>query len=312
MQKIVTITLNPAIDKSTSIDALAPEKKLKCSLPKFEPGGGGINVSRALNKLGVDSTAIYLAGGYTGMFFKDLLKKEISSEIMLEISGHTRENLIVFDQTSSLQYRFGMPGPVILEKEWKNIINAIEKLDDTNYIIASGSVPEGVPKDIFAQIAVIAKKKNIKLILDTCGEALRLAINEGAYLIKPNLNELSFLSNKEELSMEAAVIAAKELIVNGKSELIIVSMGANGALMVSKEECIHLMPPEVKRISTVGAGDSMVAGIVKSLSENKSFKDAAKYGVACGSAATINPGTELCKKSDADQIYKQIREIKIN
>lgn len=312
MQKIVTVTFNPAIDKSTTITTLIPEKKLKCSTPFFEPGGGGINVSRALNKLGVNSKAIYLAGGYSGNFFRDLLKKEIAEEMMVEISNHTRENMIVYEASTALQYRFGMPGPLILEHEWKKVIDIVENLQDTAFLVASGSISQGIPTNIFALLATIAKKKNIKFIVDTSGEPLKLAMEEGVFFVKPNLNELSLLSHKEEISLESAAKTAREFITESKCEFIIVSLGAKGAMLVSHKETIQFIPPELKRLSTVGAGDSMVAGIVKSLSENYSIKDAVKYGVACGSAATMNPGTELCKKTDADKLFSQITEINIS
>ena len=172
MPAIITITLNPAIDKSTTVPVLVPEKKMRCSPPVFEPGGGGINVARAIKKLGGNATAIYFAGGYTGRFFTELLSKEGVESLIIETAKHTRENLIVVDNAANLQYRFGMPGPVIEAQEWRQLLRSVEKINDASFIIASGSVPAGVPLDIFARIAVIAKKIKAKFILDTSGEAL--------------------------------------------------------------------------------------------------------------------------------------------
>ena len=306
MPAILTITLNPAIDKSTSVFAVVPDKKMKCSAPVFEPGGGGVNVARAIKKLGGNATAAYLAGGYTGQFYTQLLDKEGIESKVVNIQQHTRENLIVVDSSSGLQYRFGMPGPTIIEPEWKQLLSLIEN-SDAVFIIASGSVPAGVPLDIFARIAAIAKTKNAKLIVDTSGEALKYAANEGVYLLKPNLGELSALVGKEDLAMERVDDIAKEMIEKNQCEVVVVSMGAAGAMLVTKEEVHLVTPPPVKRKSTVGAGDSMVAGIVWSLAKGKDLLEAVQYGVACGTAATLNPGTALCNIDDVEKLFAAIR-----
>ena len=304
MPSIITITFNPAIDKSTTVAALIPEKKLKCTTPFYEPGGGGINVARAIIKLGGEATAVYLAGGYTGKAFTELLIKESVASIVIETAGSTRENLIVVQNASNQQYRFGMPGPHIHEHEWKECLNVIEKINGIDYIVASGSLPNGVPTDIFARIAVIAKMKKARLIVDTSGEALTQAVNKGVYLIKPNLGELSSLVGKEELNIELVDDVARTVIEKGKCEVVVVSMGPAGAMLVTKEMAQQIIPPAVIRKSTVGAGDSMVAGMVLSLSQNKSLIETVQYGVACGTAATMNSGTELCRKEDAEHLYK--------
>ena len=307
MPAIITVTFNPAIDKGTSVPVLIPEKKLKCALPVYEPGGGGINVARAIKKLGGEATAIYLAGGCTGKTFTQLLTDESVDSIVTATKESIRENLIVLDTASNLQYRFGMPGQEISEPEWQQCLQSIEQITDVEYIVASGSLSPGIPTDIFARIALIARKKNARLIVDTSGEALKEAVAAGVYLIKPNLGELSMLLGKEELNIELVDDAAKEVIEKGNCEVVVVSMGPAGAMLVTKELALQIMPPAVKRKSTVGAGDSMVAGIVLSLTRNKSLTEAVQYGVACGTAATMNPGTELCRKEDAEHLYKLIQ-----
>ena len=308
MSSIITVTLNPSIDKSTIVPALFPEKKMKCTAPRFEPGGGGVNVARAIKKLGGNATAIYLAGGYTGKFFTQLLNNEKIETVVVETAKHTRENLIVFDSSSTLQYRFGMPGPTIEENEWRKLIDIIEKINDVDFIVASGSVPAGVPLNIFAEIAAIAKNKKAKFIVDTSGKPLQHAAAEGVYLLKPNLGELSSLVGEEEMNTDMINIVAREIIAKGQCEVVVVSMGAAGAMLVTKEISQQIVPPAVKRKSTVGAGDSMVAGIVLSLSRGKSIIDAVKYGIACGTAATINSGTALCRAEDAERIYFTIQQ----
>jgi 6-phosphofructokinase 2 len=307
MHKIVTITFNPCIDKSTSIDSLIPEKKLRCTPPKFEPGGGGLNVARAIKKLGGNALAIYPSGGYSGKFLQKLVNEEGIDSKVIDIKNHTRENLIVVDNSNNQQYRFGMPGPELYEDEWKNCLKLLEEQKGVEYIIASGSLARGVPLNIYAQIASIAKHKNAKLVVDTSGEALQQAVNEGVYMIKPNIGELSALSGKKEIHVEMVDDIAMQFIGQNKCDIMIVSLGASGAMLVSRDEVIQMMPPVVKRKSTVGAGDSMVAGLVLSFSQGKSLSDSLRYGIACGTAATLNEGTELCRKEDVEKLYPLVK-----
>ena len=310
MSSIITITFNPAIDKSTSVTELVPDKKMRCSQPVFEPGGGGVNVARAIKKLGGNANAVYLAGGYSGSFFKQLLDKEEVDSSVIKIAGHTRENLIVVDKKNDLQYRFGMPGPGVTEEEWKQLLTFLDGIEDVAFMIASGNVPSGMPADIFTRISSIAKKKNAKFIVDASGESLKLALSEEVFLIKPNLGELSSLAGKEWIDHSEVEITARQIIDKNKCEVIVVSMGEKGAMLISASETISVIPPTVERKSTVGAGDSMLAGIVLSLSRGWSLADSVRFGVACGTAATMNPGTELCHREDAERLYKIISSKK--
>lgn len=306
MPAIVTLTFNPAIDKSTTVEALVPDKKLKCSTPRFEPGGGGVNVARAIHKLGGEALAVYPAGGHTGFFFNELLREEGVQTIPVMIRQPTRENLVVLDITADKQYRLGMPGPLLAEMEWRELLQVIESLPDLRYLVASGSLPAGVPPDVFAQLAVIARKKEARYIADTSGEALRQVVKAGLYLLKPNLGELAALCGKEWLSETEAAEAAMALLQQGHCQVIVVSLGEAGALLVTKEMVSTIRPPQVERKSTVGAGDSMVAGMVYSLEAGKDMLTAVQYGVACGTAATMNPGTELCRKEDVEMLFSRI------
>ena len=175
MNRIITFTFNPAIDKSTTINSLVPEKKLACSAPVFEAGGGGINVSRALKYLGGQSTAVYLSGGYSGKFLTSLIEKEHLNVINVTISGHTRENLVVLDLSTNQQYRFGMPGPVVPEKEWLPCLDIMEKCGADDFVVVSGSLPPGMPPEVMSRIAAIVKKRRGKLIVDIAGEPLKHA-----------------------------------------------------------------------------------------------------------------------------------------
>ena len=287
---------------------MIPEKKLSCSQPQLEPGGGGINVARAIRKLGGEATAVFPSGGYTGKYFNHLLEEEKIDAVIIETVNETRENIIVLDESANNQYRFGMPGTFLHPQEWLQCLKKVEAMNDVGFLVASGSLPPGVPVDVFASLAKIARKMNAKFIVDTSGEPLIHAIDEGVYLLKPNLGELATLAGIKEIPMNAVGNIAKEIIEKGKCEVMVISMGAKGAMLVTHDGSEVFSPPVVERKSTVGAGDSMVAGIVFYLSSGKSLADAVRYGVACGTAATMNPGTALCKKEDADRLYKLIHE----
>lgn len=306
MSSIVTLTFSPAIDKSTTVPELIPSRKLKCSLAKLEPGGGGINVARAIKKLGGEATAVYPAGSYTGAAFNHLLAVENIPVIIIETKNETRENIIILEEKTNNQYRFNMPGTGLSENEWKACLQKIEEFDSPDFIVASGSLPPGVPNDVYAQLAVIAKSKKAKLVVDTSGEALRHAVEMGVYLLKPNLAELSSLVGKKYLHENEIEEAAKTIIARGACEIVVVSMAEKGAMLVTGDLVKKIVPPKVEIKSTVGAGDSMVAGLVYAISQGKDLETALKYGVAAGTAATLHPGTELCDKEDTELLLAQI------
>ena len=307
MEKIITLTLNPALDKSIDVPQLLPEKKLRCLNVKVEAGGGGVNVSRALHKLGMDSEAVYLSGGFTGKQFEKLLLAENIHSVMLPIQEDTRENFIVLDDSSNLQYRFGMEGPAVAESEWMQALEYISRQENIGYIIASGSLPPGVPNDFFGRLAIIAAQKKARLIVDTSGEPLKYAVQEGLFMIKPNQGELSNLYGKDDLSADEILEAARSIISKKGCEVVVVSMGAKGALLVTADEQFTVLPPPVTVHSTVGAGDSMVAGMVVGLVRGWKWKQILQYGVAAGTSATMNRGTGLCKKEDTDRMFEEMK-----
>jgi 6-phosphofructokinase 2 len=308
MAAIVTITFNPCIDKSCYIDALVPDKKLRCTPFVNEAGGGGINVARALKKLGGEALAVYLAGGYTGIVLHNLLRQEGVDTIAIDTKVDTRENIMVTDKSTNLQYRFITPGHAILETHWQQCLRAVDTLDDIEYLVVSGSFQEGFPPDIFARLSHIASRKDAKLVIDIPAEAMQQYEIRNAYLLKPNLNELSMLAGKTELHGDEIGAAARAIISKNICEVVLVSMGAAGALLVTKDITEQFMAPPIKRKSTVGAGDSMLAGTVLYLQSNKSIREAVRFGIACGTAATMNEGTQLCNRTEAERLYRFIIE----
>lgn len=305
--KIVTLTLNPALDKSSSVERLVPEQKMRCTALQLDAGGGGINVSKGIRKLGGRSTAVFPSGGATGLRLQSILQEADVDIRAHTVPGETRENFSVTETSTNLQYRFTMPGPELTEQQAEALLSIVAQLHP-DFLVASGSLPPGLPETYYDKVAAFAKRINARFILDTSGAALTAAADEGLYLLKPNLSELSALAGVKKLEMNQVDDAALEIIRQGKCEVVVVSLGPQGALLVTRDGFEHIPAPTAEKRSTVGAGDSMVAGMVWALSEGKSFREMAQIGVACGTAATMNPGTELFHADDVERLLTWIRE----
>ena len=306
---ILTITLNPAIDKSTVTDLIQPEAKQRCSDVLNEPGGGGINVSKALKKLKAESIALFPAGGHNGEKFKSLLKAEEIPFHSIDSSVETRENWVVLESETNHQFRFTFPGKSIEESVFKNLIDDIRSFSPA-YVIASGSLPPGLPVHFYGLIVKTANSVGAKCIVDTSGPALQALKGKHAFLIKPNIGELCKMLNVDSLQNNEVHDAAQQAVRDGFAELIAVSMGPEGAWLLTADEKHFAAAPAVKKKSTVGAGDSMVAGITYMLQQQQPLQQVINFGVACGSAATMNEGTQLFKIEDVHKLYEQINSNK--
>lgn len=304
--QIITLTLNPSLDKSTHFTGLVAEQKIRCEKPRYDAGGGGINVSKAIAKLGGNSLCIHTSGGSAGKMLEELIQKEGIENKVISTQNWTRENFIAFENTTKAQYRFGFPGNELLEIEKEMVIQNIKEIK-TSYLVLSGSLNEGLPTDFYQQIAETAKASGIKVIVDTSGEPLRNVLEKGVYMVKPNIGELAKLIGVERLALPEVEKAAKALIEKGSAEVVVVSLGAEGALLISKDVTEFVNAPKVEKKSTVGAGDSMVGGMVWALSQNKTLKEVIQWGVCCGTAATMNEGTQLFKKEDVEKLFESLQ-----
>ena len=304
MSTVVTFTPNPAIDATTAVDRVIAERKLRCGAPRFDPGGGGINVARVIRRLGGDATALFFSGGPTGKLLQELLERDEVANRTVECEQWTRENLTVVEESSGHQFRFGMPGPEVTLDEWQTALRLLREWEPApTFVVASGSLPPKAPADAFAQVARIAKERGSRLVLDTSGAALVGGISAGVYLVKPNLRELSELTGAKISGEDDIETAATSIIERGWSEVVVVSLGARGALLLTANECDRIIAPIVPVLSRVGAGDSMVGGIVLALGRGCSLDEAVRFGVAAGAAAVMQPGTELCHRADVERLF---------
>jgi 6-phosphofructokinase 2 len=307
MRSIVTLTMNPAVDESTSVPYVLPDRKLRCQPPTYEPGGGGINVARAIRKLGGDALACFSVAGPAGELLKHLLDTEGVRYAAVAVTRWTRENLNVLEEVSGRQFRFCMPGPALDDREWPVFLDWLRALRPApDYLVVSGSLPPGVPVDFYARVAALGRQMGSRVVLDTSGAPLARAVEEGVYLLKPSLHEFQALMNEHDLDESRLAELGATAVKRGWCEVLVLSLGAGGALWVTPLDRERLAAPAVRVKSSVGAGDSMVAGVVLSLAQGRPLGQAVRVGVAAGAAAVLNPGTALCRREDVERLYPQV------
>lgn len=306
---IVTLTINPAIDISTDVDEVTPEHKLRCGHSHHEPGGGGINVARVAKRLGGDPLAIYAAGGPSGEAFANLFTKQQVPQVRVPIAASTRESFTVTETSTGKQYRFVLEGPELVRDEWQSTLDALDAAlsPETEFVVASGSLPPGVPTDYYARVARIAKAHGVRCVVDASGDALTEALTEGVFMVKPSLRELEDYIGHELSHSEAQREAARSLVDAGGAELVAVSLGPQGALAVTADTALRMPAVDIPVRGTVGAGDSFVAGMVTRLADGADLQDALITGIAAGSATAACASTSLADAALVRDLEEQLR-----
>ena len=308
MPDIVTLTINPAIDIFVNVDRVEAIRKLRCSSPKRDPGGGGINVARVAHRLGADVAAIYPIGGAIGKLLQRLVEREGIDSVVTPSHVETRENFTAYEEATGEQYRFVLPGSALHRAEWEACLDKLATLPaKPKYVVASGSIPPGVPDDFYAAVVKHARDMGAQTVLDTSGAALTAALGEGVMLIKPNLNELAEFAGGAVDSEPARIAACRKLIADGRTQAVALTLGADGALLVTAGEAWRAAPMQVEVASAVGAGDSFLGGMMAALAAGEGMADAFRMGVAAGSAAVMSPGTELCHEEDVRRLLEDVR-----
>jgi 6-phosphofructokinase 2 len=310
MRPIVTLTLNPTIDGSASADVIAPLRKIRTSDERYHPGGGGINVARVAAELGGEALAIYLAGGATGAILDDLLRDIGVACRCIPIAGYTRIAHTVFEQSSGQEYRFVPEGPEVCEAEWEACLSELAALD-FDYVVVSGSLPRGLPDTAYARVVDIAEAKKARVVLDTSGNALKTTLGKGVFLVKPNRSELEDLVGRPLPQTDQLMTAARTLIANKSAEIVAVTLGEDGALIVSQNEAWRSVAPPVAARSAVGAGDSFVGAVTLALAQGSPLDAVLSYGIAAGTAAVLSPGAELSRAVDVYRLYAAMRVTRL-
>lgn len=306
---IYTITLNPILDRIVEVEELIYDDVNMVVEEKKYPGGKGIDVSRVIKELGGQSIAMGFVGGYNGL---EVVGRLVNEGILCDfkkIHNETRAQITILQRKKKLQTLLSTLCPAISQIEVDEFFRKVQEIPTNSYVVISGNIPQGMSDSFYAQLITTLKERDIKVILDADEEALKRGAETGPYLIKPNIHEFGRL-------VETNVSEAEDIFeyvkpYEDKIKYIVVSMGAKGVVGISKEGNYHVIPPKINVRSSVGAGDSLVAGIIFALSENIPFEDALALGVACGTASALNPGNDLCKLNDIDMIKKEVRIKKI-
>lgn len=306
---IYTISLNPSLDRVIEVEELIYDDVNRIEAEKKSAGGKGVDVSRVIKELGGQSIALGFAGGYNGFELEGRLVNEGVVCDFTKIYDETRTNLILYQRKKKIQTLLSTSGPRTVPIEVATFFNKIKAIPNGSFCVLSGNIPDGMSTNFYAQVITTLKGKGVRVVLDCDGEALKKGVNAGPYLMKPNIHEFGRLIENNVVEVEEIVEHAKPFQVT--AEYVVVSMGARGAVGTSRYGNYHVIPPKVKVRSSIGAGDSLVAGIVFVMSEGGSFEEALELGVACGTASTLVPGGNLCLKEDVLEIKKEVIVRKI-
>ncbi|MBU2703562.1 1-phosphofructokinase [Sporomusaceae bacterium BoRhaA] len=305
---IITVTLNPAVDKTVEINDVHINRVNRVSSVRLDAGGKGINVSKIILSLGGKSRAIGFLGGKAGAFIKEYLDEMGIANEFVFIEGESRTNLKIVDPLQQTNTDINESGPEITEADIKQIDNYLsQSVSEKSVMIFSGSVPPNMENDIYQKWIYGAKKKGARTLLDADGELLRLGIEAGPYLIKPNIHELERLLDRKIVSVEEAVEHSRTLMEKYGIEIVVVSLGEKGALFLNKEVALLAEGITVAVKSTVGAGDSMVAALAYAIDEGYAFEKAATLAVAAGTANVMTCGTEPSSLKVIEKLEKEVK-----
>ncbi len=303
---VVTLTPNAALDVWTTVPRLRSGTKLRCTSPRFDPGGGGINVSRVLHRLGTRTVALFAAGGRSGDEIAARLDAEGVPSERQPIAALSRETLHVLEEESGELYRFVMPGPAMTAREGDTFLARLDKhATPGDLIVGSGSLPPGIGADFWARAAEFTKARGCRFLLDSA-HGVERALETGLYLLRQNLEELRAVAGQNASWPDEVAVWSERQIARGACEVVVVTSGAEGALLVTKHERVRLSPPEVKIRSAVGAGDSFMGGLCLGLARGESPREALRLAVATAAATMTTPATELCRKEDVDRVLEEM------
>ncbi|MEL6167552.1 MAG: 1-phosphofructokinase family hexose kinase [Pseudomonadota bacterium] len=298
MSDIITVTLNPCVDFATSVPTIMPDVKLRCSEPQIDPGGGGINVSRAIKMLGGRSTALIAIGGQSGARLLELLTEEGIAAVAFQGPGETRQSISVTDAHEGGQYRFVLPGPIWGENDLPRALNALDQAVGTEtLVVLSGSQPPGVAKNFPAIVAQHLAERNARIVVDTSGEALSNLVevpHDPIEVLRMDDAEAEELAGKAHPERTDSADFAQSLVDRGIAKIVIVARGPDGSVLASRDGRWHAVNPPVAVVSAVGAGDSFVGAFTHAYSTGQPVPECLRTAVAAAAAAVTTEATRLC------------------
>ena len=304
---IITLTVNPAIDLTVALDEFVPGDANRIQSSRTDPGGKGINVSRALLELGTESMAMGFISGARGRFIEQSLRDSGIYTDFLHTAGQTRTNITILDRKHNTTTTLNERGPQMTPQHINSLMLRLKKqLHDGDWLVIGGSIPPGVSPDFYGQVIRLANKMGVRCILDADGEPFQRALEARPYLVKPNREEVSRILGKMPKSPESLMDAAEQIHALGV-EVVILSQGVDGAIMVTDQGAWRAYPPQVTAVSSVGSGDAMVAALVQTLSQGRPLVQALRLGTAAGASAALTPGTLPCRQADVLRLLPRVQ-----
>lgn len=311
MTDILTVTVNPAIDVATSAPHVVPGPKLRCGPARIDPGGGGINVARAIARFGGSAQAVMAVGGPTGKTLVSMVRAEGVVPIPVTVSGRTRQNLAVTDEATGEQYRFSL-----LSDEWSaldqnNVINTIKSYaPQDGLVVLSGGLAPGMSVDFHARLQLVLRNTATRIILDTCEPALSYVIANSTtpyHVLRLDQHEASLAAGRDLSDLAENFAFGERLIAGGVAEIVVIGHGAKGSVLVSRDMRLFCHSAKVQVASKIGAGDAFVGGFTLSMARGEPLQDALRWGVAAASATVATPGTAMCTLAEAEALLPECR-----
>jgi 6-phosphofructokinase 2 len=303
---IVTLALNPTIDMMSEADVVKPIHKIRTSNENYGPGGGGVNVAKVVVELGGSAEVIAAAGGFPGRMLDDLLGRIPVPRRIVPIGGVTRISFTVFERGTGQEYRFVPTGPTLSAAEVEACLEAVRRTDCA-WFVASGSVPPGAPPDVLARVGEIVAARGARFVLDSSGPGLSKTLGRvPVYLVKPSLGEMEALVGRH-LDGASVESAARELVGAGHAEIVAVTMGVQGSVVVSRNGALRVFAPKIKAVSALGAGDAFVGAMTLALADGRPVDDALFLATAAGAATALTPVAQVCSRADVARLYDQVK-----
>ncbi len=302
---IAVLTLNPAVDMTYEIDRLLPDQKVHARATRRDPGGNGINVARGLKRLGVPAHCFCVLGGEIGNLLERLLRGQIDTLTFERVAGETRINGTAIEHHSGAQYEISGLGPAIPAAQQERLLQSFVAGAGRGYGVLTGSLQPDLPRNLYARLVEQLHASGGRAVVDAKGDLLRQAVAARPFLIKPNHYELEELAGRPIDGLEAVAEAARALQRQGVGR-VCVSLGAQGVVFTDADNSYHATSPHVTVRSTVGAGDSLLAGLVAGLQRGHDVADTLRLAVACGAGTVRHPGTELFDPQELPALRERV------
>lgn len=309
MSRILTITLNPAVDLATSIERVVAGPKLYCKAPRVDPGGGGVNAARAIRRLGGEVTALVAVGGAMGEQLLQLLVAEDVLAVAVHVPGETRQSFAVTDETTGEQYRFSVPGETMTAEDGARLLSAIaQAAPQGGYVVLSGGVTPGLADDFPHQVLEAVAPRTGRLVVDTSKAALAHLLGapgRPVHLLRLDQREAEQAAGHPLASVADSLAFAQDLIARGVAEIVVGGRGAEGSVLATREQRFFCRAPLVEVQSKIGAGDAFTGALTLALSRGAALDQALRWGVAAASATVATEGTALFERGAVEALLPQ-------